>query len=725
MTNEPPLAAEFPPATREDWLKLVRAALKDRPFDRLIAKTYDGIAIEPLYERAADARPIVARRGPWQVHVRVDHPDPAAANAEALHELANGATGLNLIFAGSVGSYGFGLPADAEAIARTLEGVHLDAVSLELETAEASKDAADHVAALVRTRGLSPDKVNIRFGHDAIGAHTLTGALPIPYRELMPRFGEHVASLAKAGFKGPLAAADGRIVHNAGGSEAQELAYVLSVAVAYLRALEGAGIALEKARGMVGFRLAADADQFLTIAKFRALRKLWARAEEACGLAPQRSFVSADTAWRMMTQRDPHVNMLRTTIAAFSAGVGGADAITVLPFTAALGLPDRFARRIARNIQLLLLEESHIAKVADPAAGSGAIEALTDELCRPAWALFQEIEKAGGAPAALERGLIQEKVAAVRAAREAAVAHRRDALTGTSDFPLLSEAPVSVVIAAPQTPSPPPLSGRSASEASRQGGKQQIAAAAATPLPNALPHSPPRSRSGFVSAERGGTREQAEQADRETIKHPALAPIRLAEPFEKLRDASDAMLARTGARPKIFLANLGTPAEFTARATFAKNFFEAGGIEAVSFDPSPREAVGRVDRLSEAKAVGVGGSATIQNVSPPNPRPLPAASGGRGEDTAAPKTDLGALVAAFKTSGAKLACLCSSDAVYEREAANAAKALAAAGAMHIYLAGRPKDQDALKAAGVGTFIYAGCDALATLKAAHDMLRSRG
>ena len=178
----------------------------------------------------------------------------------------------------------------------------------------------------------------------------------------------------------------------------QELAYVLAVAVAYLRALESGGVALDQARRMIFFRLSADADQFLTIAKFRALRKLWARVEEACGLAPVPAFVSAETAWRMMTRRDPHVNMLRTTIAAFSAGIGGADAVTVLPFTAALGLPDRFARRIARNSQLLLLEESNLAKVSDPAAGSGGFEALTEQLCTAAWALFQEIERAGGAP---------------------------------------------------------------------------------------------------------------------------------------------------------------------------------------------------------------------------------------------------------------------------------------------------------------------------------------
>ncbi len=603
---------EFPPASREDWLKLVRAALKERPFERLIAKTYDGISIEPLYARASAAHPTAARRGPWAVHARVDHPDPALANSEALHELANGASGLTLVFAGSAGAYGFGLPGDAKSVARALEGVHLDAIAIELQTAEPTRDAADHVAVLVQSRGHAPGAVNIRFGHDALGAHSLTGTLPIPYSDLMPRFAEHVGSLAKAGFKSPLTAADGRIIHNAGGSEAQELAYALAVSVAYLRALEGGGIPLDAARSMIEFRLAVDTDQFLTIAKFRALRALWARVEQACGLTPKPVFISAETAWRMMTRRDPWVNMLRTTIAAFSAGIGGADALAVLPFTSGIGLPDRFARRIARNTQLLLLEESNIAKVADPTAGAGGIEDLTGKLCRAAWTLFQEIEAAGGAPAALERGLIQEKVAKVRAEREAATAQRKDVLTGTSDYPNLAETQVAVLDLRP------------------------------------VPLSPPVAN----------------------IKYPPLLPIRLAEPFERLREASDRMLARTGARPKVFLANLGTVAEFTARASFAKTFFEAGGIEAVSND------------------------------------------GFASRD---------AMIAALKASGAKLACVCSTDEVYSREAADAAKALAQAGATHIYLAGRPKEGDALKAPGVGTFIFAGCDALATLKTAHDVL----
>src|SRR5581483_5199493 len=151
--------------------------------------------------------------------------------------------------------------------------------------------------------------------------------------ELAPDAAGMVGKLAADGFKGPFFAADGRVVHGAGGTEAQELAFVLAAALAYLRALEGGGIALERARGKIFFRLAADADQFLTIAKLRALRRLWARIEDACGLAPAAPLVAAETAWRMMTRRDPHVNLLRTTLAAFAAGLGGADAVSVLPFT--------------------------------------------------------------------------------------------------------------------------------------------------------------------------------------------------------------------------------------------------------------------------------------------------------------------------------------------------------------------------------------------------------
>jgi methylmalonyl-CoA mutase len=616
-TDELPLAADFAPATYDDWRKLVDGVLNGAPFEKLVGKTYDGLRIDPIYRRARNAAPIAGRpaAAPWQVMQRIDHPDAAAANAQALHDLENGATGLTLVFAGANGAYGFGLNPTAEAIEKVLEGVFIDAgIAIELQIGPQSRMAAIHLAEYVQRKGASPAACDIRFGLDPIAACAAWGSSPYSWPEIVPAVTGAIKGLAAMGFKGPFAAADGRVIHDAGGSEAQELAFVLASAVAYLRAIESAGVALEQARNMVYARLSADADQFLTMAKFRALRLLWARVEQACGLEPKPLFIAADTAWRMLTQRDAYVNMLRATMATFSAGLGGANSINVLPHTLALGLPDPFARRIARNTQLVLLEESNLAKVSDPAAGSGGIEALTQELCETAWQLFQETEKAGGVFAGLEQNLIQRKVAATRAVREANIARRKEVLTGASEFPNLGEAQVAVLEAKPIT----------------------LAA-----------YGEPK------------------------FKFDALPPMRLAVPFERLRDRSDEILKARGARPKLFLANLGTPAEFTLRATFAKSFFETGGIEAI-----------------ETQGF----------------------------------TDPAALTAAFKASGAALACLCSSDKVYAAKAAAAAKALQDAGATHIYLAGRAGEQEAaLRAAGVNDFIFAGGDALATLQEAYRLV----
>jgi methylmalonyl-CoA mutase len=377
--------------------------------------------------------------------------------------------------------------------------------------------------------------------------------------------------------------------------------------------LEGGGIDLEAARAAISFRLSADADQFLTMAKFRALRLLWARVEQASGLSPKPVFIAAETAWRMLTQRDPYVNMLRATMATFSAGLAGANAITVLPHTLALGLPDAFARRVARNTQLVLLEESNLAKVSDPAAGSGGIESLTQELCQTAWSLFQGIEQAGGVFAALQQGLIQGKVTATRKAREANVARRKDVLTGASEFPNLHEAEASVEDVKPAAPA----------------------------------------------------------TTNDPITFEPLAAIRLAAPFERLRDRSDQIAEQQGKRPRVFLANLGSAADFTARATFARSFFETGGIEAIDSEGF---------------------------------------------------SDASALAAAWKESGAGLVCLCSQDKVYAQHAEAAAKALQTAGARHIYLAGRPGDQEtALRGAGVTDFIFAGGDALGSLRKAYELM----
>jgi methylmalonyl-CoA mutase len=617
VTDDLRLAADFQPATYDDWRKLVEGVLKGAPFEKLVGKTADRLKIEPVYPRAHHVAPIAGRAAaaPWQIMQRIDHPDAVTANAQALHDLENGATGLTLVFAGANGAYGFGLEPTAEAIEKVLDGVFIDAgISIELQIGPQSRTAAIHIAEYVKRKGLNPSACDIRFGLDPIGACAVWGSSPYSWPEIVPAFTGAIKGLTGMGFKGRFAVADGRVIHDSGGSEVQELAFVLAAGVGYLRAIESAGVALEDAQQMIYARLSADADQFLTMAKLRALRLLWARIEQACGLTPKPFFIAADTAWRMLTQRDAYVNMLRATIATFSAGLGGANAISVLPHTQAAGLPDPFARRVARNTQLVLLEESNLAKVSDPAAGSGGIETLTQQLCEAAWPLFQEIESAGGAFAALEQNLIQRKVVASRTVREQNIARRKEVLTGATEFPNLHEARVAVLEAKP-----------------------------------------------VALAPYGETKS----------KFDALPPMRLAAPFERLRDRSDQILKDTGARPKIFLASLGTPADFTARATFAKSFFETGGIEAVDTEGF---------------------------------------------------NDPAALAAAFKTSGAALACICSSDRIYGQRAAAATKALQAEGARHIYLAGRPGEQEAaLRAAGVNDFVFAGGDALAALQQVYRLM----
>lgn len=451
------LASEFPPATREDWLALVGKALKGASADALPSSTRDRLRIEPLYERAKQAQPLAGRAPgmPWQIVQRVDHPDPAHANREALHDLENGAGGLALVFAGAPSANGFGIAeVDANSLARTLENVWLDAIPIRLDARPRVFKAAESFLKAAEERGIELSRLDVALGIDPLGALAAFGGIPEPAGEGIAKRAEFCTSLVKRGFRGQVFIADGRPIHDAGGSEAQELSWVLACAVTYLRALGKAGLSLELASAQIAFLLSADADQFLTMAKFRAARKLWTRVEEASGIAHNPVKLHAETAWRMMTKKDPQVNWLRVTLAAFAAGIGGANAVSVLPHTAALGLPDRFARRVVRNMQLLLMEESNVHRVADPAAGSGAIENLTEKLCVAAWKQFQDIEAAGGAFATLETGALQKAVAAVRAERLAAVLDGREPLIGTTMFPNPKELPVEVLnVKAPVQPS--------------------------------------------------------------------------------------------------------------------------------------------------------------------------------------------------------------------------------------------------------------------------------
>ncbi len=450
----------------------------------------------------------------------MDHPEPKTANQMARADLIGGADALTLTVSQAHAARGFGVRIGGERdLDAALAGIDLDLISLRIDAGARAADLAPPFAAIARNRSLTSASLDVDFGHDPVGHLARTGILPP---------GRGVAEMHKllrgAGFAGHLFLADGRPYHEAGAGEAQELGCVIATGVEYLRLLEANGLSLEEARDEIAFLLAADADEFLSLAKFRALRLLWARVESACGLTPKPMCLHAETAFRMMTKYDPWVNILRTAMGVFCAGVGGADAVAVLPFTLALGLPDEFARRIARNMQLILIHEAKLARVADPAAGAGSFEALTDELCKRAWRLFQNFEAQGGMIASLRAGVPQREIATAAAARHAAVAHRTLAITGTSAFPLLGEAPVNVL----------------------------------EPTPAGTNERPPAGDCVFLPSRRD------------------------AEPYEILRAASDEHFRKSGERPKIFLANLGRRQGFAAAAAFAVNFFAAAGIEAVS-----------------------------------------------------------------------------------------------------------------------------------------------
>ena len=531
-----PLAADFPRPTEEDWLGLVEKVLKGADFERrLVSRTADGLRIKPLYTRqdaiagrgdlTPGAPPLlrgthVPAGAEWDIRQVCAEPDAVAANAAILEDLAGGSTSVLLQIA-SPGAIGVGY--EQAVMARALDGVMLDVAPISLVAGEYTPDAAGSLMAIWRAAGIVEGQRRGAFNYDPLGTLAATGALYHPVEKALAIATDLIRTT------GPMPGvtalrANGHIWHLGGATEAQELALVLASMVAYLRAAEAGGIPPAAALPKIAVTLAADADQFLTIAKLRAARRLAWRLADACGAAdaaPRVTF-TAETSARMLTRRDPWVNMLRTTIATAAAAMGGADAITVLPFSWALGRPDTFARRIARNTHHILIEEAGLGRVADPAGGSWYVEQLTDTLTQSAWEAFQAIEGKGGLQAGLAAGSIQDDLGKSQDARRTQVATGRLPLTGTSAFPRLGDDGVRV-----------------------------------EPWP------------------------EAQSADLNGARVRPLGLERVAAPFEALRDNADAFEKRTGARPRVFLAALGPLAVNATRTTWIKNFLAAGGIEGV------------------------------------------------------------------------------------------------------------------------------------------------
>lgn len=444
-----PLAADFPPPDREAWLALVRKTLKGEALETLTSRSYDGLPTEALYAGGPvlpdDVRfGMVRSQGPgrWDLRTVIAHPDPATANAQALQDLENGANSL-LLRIDPTGADGIAV-SDAGDLARVVAGVEIELAPVALDAGFLGLEAAGWLHAAAK----SSPRARLALHLDPLGAFARTGVSPGPVRNHLAEAAQLVRGLRDTYPDATGFLASGQVVHEAGGTEAQELAVMLAAALAYAQALDGAGVAAAEAPALVVLGLAADAEYFTTLAKHRAARALWARLCDALGAsAPAR--IEARSSRRMLSRLDPWVNLLRLTAAAFGAAVGGADALMLEPFTQPLGPPTDFARRQARNAQLVLMEESGLARVMDPAGGCGFLETQTDQLARAAWTLFQDIERRGGLVAAFESGLVAGWAAAAREAREADLSSGARALIGASVFRNRDETPVAVEVLDP------------------------------------------------------------------------------------------------------------------------------------------------------------------------------------------------------------------------------------------------------------------------------------
>lgn len=427
------------------WRALAEKTLKGAPLASLTSCTADSLPIEPLYPPGRHA-PVALDWGdrdldrPWDVRGLVAHPTPQGCNAQALDDLQGGAHSILLTLdpAGRTGLAAGG----AADLARALESVHTDLAPVALDAGFQGVDAALWLSAAAKGAPNAP----LAFHLDPLSAFAVTGESPGPVDAWLAQAAGAARALHDVHPRASLFLASGRAVHEAGGTEGQELAFMLASALAYAKACEAAGLARGAALPRIVLGPSADPRPLVTIAKLRAARLLWGKLSATLG-APCRAVIEARGSLRMLSTLDAWTNLIRLTAAGFGAAAGGADALVLQPFTAPFGgLPGALARRQARNTQLVLMEETGLGRVADPGEGSGVIEALTEGFARKAWEGFQAIEAEGGAVSALTCGSnrFAREVAAARLALEAQVADGTIVLIGVTKFVNAADAGVPV-----------------------------------------------------------------------------------------------------------------------------------------------------------------------------------------------------------------------------------------------------------------------------------------
>lgn len=679
---------EFTPVDLSQWRSLVDKDLAGASFERkLFTHTYEGLYVRPLYtgedwpgKRPADAsgfsgfppctrggQPLANTRGGWDIRQERAEPTPGRLNEALLEDLTFGVqsvtlrldaaarAGLDPIDPGATPLLGVdGVRISTlDDLDAALKGVYLDMIGVWLEAGASFVPAAGLLAALWEKRGIDPTKARGGFGADPLAVLARDGSLPMSLDDAMGLAGDlavwtsrsfpHVASIRVG--TAPY--------HHAGATATQDLAYSIATGLEYLRVLTRAGLSAEQAARQMVFSFAVGTSFFLAIAKLRAARRLWARVLEVVGVPEgargMRQHVRASK--RVLTTRDPWVNILRNAACVFAAGVGGAEAVSSVPFDAALGPASPLSRRLARNTQHILQAESHLHRVADPAGGSWYLETLTDELAARAWLILQDLEARGGMRACLTSGVIHDQIDNAFAPRATNLATRRDTIVGVSDFPNLAESDL--------TPEPfdqPALAAEAVASFRRR-------ARIAAPTTLETPRAGSVAKLASAGASIGELSRALATSDPAQLDRP-IAPHPFAEPFEILRDASDQYLASHGVRPRVFLASVGSPAQHLARTNFARNLLESGGFETLGGDGVP---------------------------------------------------DASSAAVAFAASGCDVAVICSSDPMYETLVADLAPRLHRAGARVVVLAGNPGDKEgAFRAAGVDRFIFLKCDVVRVL-----------
>ena len=425
-------SGSFPPIDRSQWLEWGHVAEHGARPDAPAAPSNADLRFEKLRQPGADATILDRGAAAWTIVQRVDDPDAKRANAQAQVDVAEGATGLAIVLEGAPNAFGYGLPARPEALAAALHNIQLNRIYLRIDVHTMSRATVDWIVELMRRKKVDPARLSLSFGIDPAAIFAGNGSLRMSIEALQASMPQSLAHFFAMGIPAVLLEADGRVLHNGGASDAQELGAMIASAVSHLRMFQEARQPLVYATPHIGFAISVDQDQIHSVAKLRALRKLWARAQAACGITPSPARVHAETSYRMLTERDLETNLLRSTLAAHAAASGGADTISVLPHTLPRGLPDGRARRIARNAQLVLSQETDLSFLGYPGTASDELELLTALLCEAAWNEFRQIESEGGLLASLLAGKLQARVAHERQRRALSFIDRKRNIVGTT-----------------------------------------------------------------------------------------------------------------------------------------------------------------------------------------------------------------------------------------------------------------------------------------------------